>query len=264
KSNHVKSSASNDPTPAIMLDDSCIREKDLSCAATGKIKDINALPNLYAILNNEASKETPIKHVGVLSWFSELGNANNSFVIDVRLLQGSYEIFKDDNARNAFDYSLIIREQKLHREMTHKKMSDVEEEEERMHRKIMDDLYDENERKQKERARLLKEVNRMRGIQANKMNYTFYDYVNIRLKQQQKNIGGKSSTCEGLDKEKMLRVYWAKVGLDCNEKTLRKIFKTFGEVEDVVIIKSSTKKGSALVVMATKEGADIAVTGTLC
>nr|GEU46283.1 proteinaceous RNase P 2-like [Tanacetum cinerariifolium] len=73
-----------------------------------KIKDINALPSLYAILNNEgfdnvklsylkgywviintysiASNEKLIKHIGVLSWFSELGNANNSFVSDVRLV----------------------------------------------------------------------------------------------------------------------------------------------------------------------------------
>ncbi|GJS84936.1 DnaJ homolog subfamily C member 17 [Tanacetum coccineum] len=202
-------------------------------------------------------------------------------------LQASYEILKDDNARNAFDYNLIIQEKKLHREMTRKKMSDLKEEEERMHRKMMADLYDEKERKrkkmksdleeeyeryrrgtmsqeEKERARLLKEeVNRLRGMHANKTKYAYYDYV-IRLKQQQNNVGRKSSTGEGLDKKKILRVYWAKVGLDCNEKTLRKIFETFGEVEDVVINESSTKKGSALVVMATKEGADIAVTGTVC
>ncbi|GJS76418.1 RNA-directed DNA polymerase, eukaryota [Tanacetum coccineum] len=98
---HVKPTASADLTPAIVLDDSCILEKDLSCAAIGKIKDISALSNLYVILNDEgfgnvklsylrgfwvlidtgsiAYKEKLIKHVGVLSWFSELGPANNSF-----------------------------------------------------------------------------------------------------------------------------------------------------------------------------------------
>nr|GEW67993.1 hypothetical protein [Tanacetum cinerariifolium] len=64
KSNHVKSYASNDPTPAIMLDDSCIQEKDLSCAATGKIKDINALPNLYAILNNKGFDNVKLSYLG--------------------------------------------------------------------------------------------------------------------------------------------------------------------------------------------------------
>ncbi|GJV24669.1 hypothetical protein Tco_1377364 [Tanacetum coccineum] len=113
KTNHVKPSASIDPTPAIVLNESCIQEKNLSCIAIGKIIDINALPNLYAILNNEgfdnvklsylggywvliksfsiASKEKLIKHVGVLSWFSELGHANNSFVSDVRLVWISIE-----------------------------------------------------------------------------------------------------------------------------------------------------------------------------
>ncbi|GJV89200.1 RNA-directed DNA polymerase, eukaryota [Tanacetum coccineum] len=113
KSNHLNSSASKDSTPAIVLDDSCIQENDLSCAALGKIKDINALPNLYAILHNEGfadvklsylggywvlinscsltSKEKLIKHTGVLSWFSELGHANNLFVSDVRLVWTAIE-----------------------------------------------------------------------------------------------------------------------------------------------------------------------------
>ncbi|GJS22451.1 RNA-directed DNA polymerase, eukaryota [Tanacetum coccineum] len=113
KTNHVKPSASIDPTLAIVLNESCIQEKDLSCAAIGKIKDINALLNLYAILNNEGfdnvklsylggyrvliksfsitSKQKLIKHVGVLSWFSKLGHANNSFVSDVRLVWISIE-----------------------------------------------------------------------------------------------------------------------------------------------------------------------------
>nr|GEX13847.1 vacuolar protein sorting-associated protein 26B [Tanacetum cinerariifolium] len=56
KSNTTKSSVSAtvaDFKPVIVLDDSCILEKDLSCAAIGKIKDINDLSNLYVILNNE-------------------------------------------------------------------------------------------------------------------------------------------------------------------------------------------------------------------
>nr|GEW37116.1 RNA-directed DNA polymerase, eukaryota [Tanacetum cinerariifolium] len=108
KSNHPNPSVSQDPSPAIVLDDSCLSDNDLSCATFGKIKDINALPNLYVILNNEgfdnvklmylggywvliksnslASKEKLIKHAGVSFWFSELGHANNLFVSDVRLV----------------------------------------------------------------------------------------------------------------------------------------------------------------------------------
>ncbi|GJU71427.1 RNA-directed DNA polymerase, eukaryota, partial [Tanacetum coccineum] len=98
----------HDSSPAIALDDDCLSTNDLSCVAIGKIKDINALSNLSVILNDEgfddikisylggywvliqskscASKEKLINHAGVLNWFHELGNANNSFVSDIRLV----------------------------------------------------------------------------------------------------------------------------------------------------------------------------------
>ncbi|GJT25808.1 RNA-directed DNA polymerase, eukaryota [Tanacetum coccineum] len=109
-----------DSARTIFLDDECIMERDLSCAlmgkikdinalsnlyvilTMGKIKDINALSNLYVILTNEgfgnakltylggfwvlidvgslSSKEKFLKHVGVASWFIELLSATNSFV----------------------------------------------------------------------------------------------------------------------------------------------------------------------------------------
>ncbi|GJR34327.1 hypothetical protein Tco_1210011 [Tanacetum coccineum] len=86
KANNLTPYAFSNSSPAIVLDDSCILEKDLSCAVMGKIKDINARSNLYVILNNKAAKEKLIKHVGVSSWFSELCPANNSSVSDVRLV----------------------------------------------------------------------------------------------------------------------------------------------------------------------------------
>nr|GFA99072.1 RNA-directed DNA polymerase, eukaryota, nucleotide-binding alpha-beta plait domain protein [Tanacetum cinerariifolium] len=108
KSNHPNPSISQDPSPAIVLDDSCLSDNDPSCATIGKIKDINALPNLYVVLNNEgfdnvkltylggywvliksnslATKEKLIKHAGVSSWFSKVGHANNLFVSDVKLV----------------------------------------------------------------------------------------------------------------------------------------------------------------------------------
>ncbi|GKF76575.1 hypothetical protein Tco_0229045, partial [Tanacetum coccineum] len=39
--------------PAIVLDDPCIMEKDMSCSLMGNVKDINAISNLYAIIANE-------------------------------------------------------------------------------------------------------------------------------------------------------------------------------------------------------------------
>nr|GEU52221.1 hypothetical protein [Tanacetum cinerariifolium] len=72
-----------DSARTIVLDDECIMERDLSCALMGKIKDINALSNLYVILTNEG--------FGVASWFIELLPATNSFVSNVHLVWISVE-----------------------------------------------------------------------------------------------------------------------------------------------------------------------------
>nr|GEV32311.1 RNA-directed DNA polymerase, eukaryota [Tanacetum cinerariifolium] len=87
---------------AIVMDDSCIVDKDLSCSLMGKIKDINALSNIYVIFANEgfdnvnisylggfwilieacsvASKEKMLNHESLASWFFELCSADPSFV----------------------------------------------------------------------------------------------------------------------------------------------------------------------------------------
>jgi DnaJ family protein C protein 17 len=65
---------------------------------------------------------------------------------------------------------------------------------------------------------------------------------------------GMDTTGARVDKEKVLKVSWEKVGEDYTAEGLRELFSKFGEVDDVVI-KSSKKKGSALVVMATKDAA---------
>ncbi|GJZ17260.1 hypothetical protein Tco_0553383 [Tanacetum coccineum] len=99
-----------EPSPVIVLDDSCIIERDFSCSLMGKIKDINALSNLYIILANEGfekvklfylighwvlleitSKEMILNHVGVGSWFEVLKPACNSFVCEERLVWVSIE-----------------------------------------------------------------------------------------------------------------------------------------------------------------------------
>ncbi|GKB58783.1 RNA-directed DNA polymerase, eukaryota, nucleotide-binding alpha-beta plait domain protein [Tanacetum coccineum] len=93
--------------PTIVIDDSCIMDHDFSRSLMGKIKNINALTNLYFILAKEGfdkvklsylggywvliemdsvdAKEKIIKHVGVGSWFMELVQASNSFVCEERL-----------------------------------------------------------------------------------------------------------------------------------------------------------------------------------
>ncbi|GJV04803.1 RNA-directed DNA polymerase, eukaryota [Tanacetum coccineum] len=54
------------PSPAIVLDDDCLIERDYSCSIMGKIKDINAIPNLYLILSNEGFDNVKISHLGGL------------------------------------------------------------------------------------------------------------------------------------------------------------------------------------------------------
>ncbi|GJW48717.1 RNA-directed DNA polymerase, eukaryota [Tanacetum coccineum] len=113
KSNNFKPNHVIDSTHVIVLDDSCLFERDFSLSLMGKIKDINAMSNLYFILANEGfenvklsylggmwvllemdsieSKEKIIKHVGVGSWFYELRSACNSFVTDERVIWISVE-----------------------------------------------------------------------------------------------------------------------------------------------------------------------------
>ncbi|GJY98462.1 RNA-directed DNA polymerase, eukaryota [Tanacetum coccineum] len=58
KTGTVNPSLSTTSSPAIVLDDACLIERDFTCSLMGKIKDINAIANLYSILSNEG---LPIK-----------------------------------------------------------------------------------------------------------------------------------------------------------------------------------------------------------
>ncbi|GJX92388.1 RNA-directed DNA polymerase, eukaryota, nucleotide-binding alpha-beta plait domain protein [Tanacetum coccineum] len=95
-------------SPALVLDDSCVVERDLSCHVMGRVKDINSIPNLRILLakegfehvklsylgglwvlielDNEGSKQKFLDHVGVNSWFCTLLNAYNDFVSDERVV----------------------------------------------------------------------------------------------------------------------------------------------------------------------------------
>nr|GEX22680.1 RNA-directed DNA polymerase, eukaryota, reverse transcriptase zinc-binding domain protein [Tanacetum cinerariifolium] len=55
---------SSEHSPAIVLGESCVSEKDLSCYLVGKIKDINALSNLYVILANEGFNNISLTYLG--------------------------------------------------------------------------------------------------------------------------------------------------------------------------------------------------------
>ncbi|GKD81214.1 hypothetical protein Tco_1348053 [Tanacetum coccineum] len=63
-SGKVNPNIANDSSPAIVLDDSFLIERDFSCTLMGKIKDINSLSNLYVILGNEGFKKVKLSYLG--------------------------------------------------------------------------------------------------------------------------------------------------------------------------------------------------------
>ncbi|GJW69587.1 hypothetical protein Tco_0126504 [Tanacetum coccineum] len=91
---------------SLILDDSCILDRDSSLSLMGKVKDITAMPNLYVILEKEGIQKLSLTYLGGLwvlieekllnhtcvgSWFSSLKRACNSFVSDERLVWISLE-----------------------------------------------------------------------------------------------------------------------------------------------------------------------------
>nr|GEU99330.1 G-type lectin S-receptor-like serine/threonine-protein kinase LECRK1 [Tanacetum cinerariifolium] len=95
-------------SPAMVLDDSCLVERELSMYAMGKVKDFSSIPNLYFILNEEGFSNVKLSylggtwvlfefsktdtkvslknHTGVKSWFYVIQEACNDFVSDERIV----------------------------------------------------------------------------------------------------------------------------------------------------------------------------------
>ncbi|GFZ00498.1 DNAJ heat shock N-terminal domain-containing protein [Actinidia rufa] len=154
---------------------------------------------------------------------------------DILQLNASYEILKDEKARKLFDDLLRIRRDK----------QKAQEEEQIISMKLKE------------------EIARIRAMQANKVASA------TPTQRKEATVGGWESSMDGggsgLDKEKVLKVSWEKIGDDYSAQRLRELFEKFGKVEDVVIksSKRTLKRGSALVVMASKDAA-VAATGTVC
>lgn len=170
-------------------------------------------------------------------------------------LKTSYEVLKDEKARKLFDDLLRIQREKQHKKSQvdskrRKMMSDLEERERSAfspHPAAR--AYDEEERI----ARKLKEeIERIRARHAKKKSGFETPESGVDEKRKEDRSGTGASV--QLDKERMLKVSWEKIGEGYTAGRLRQVFSEFGEVEDVVI-RSTKKKCSALIVMATKDGA---------
>lgn len=94
--------------PAMVLDDSCVVQRDLNNFVMGEVKLFASIVNLRVLLSNEGfhnvnltylgglwvmfelhsaeTKDKFLKHVGVASWFSRLCNAQRDFVSKERIV----------------------------------------------------------------------------------------------------------------------------------------------------------------------------------
>ncbi|XP_027366498.1 dnaJ homolog subfamily C member 17 [Abrus precatorius] len=174
-------------------------------------------------------------------------------------LRTSYDILKDPKARKLFDDLLRVkRDRELrqsHRDGKRRKMvSDLEQRE--RDATAPDPSVKEREEEARIARQLKEEIARIRAMHAKKSPPPPSDAKKESAAATAATAGGGS-----VDQEKVLKVSWEKVGEDYSADMLRELFSKFGEVEDVVI-KGSKKRGSALVVMATKDGA-VAATGSV-
>lgn len=178
-------------------------------------------------------------------------NAHENFI----KLKSSYEILTDEKARKLFDDLLRVKRDQQRRfaqqdSKRRKMMSDLEDRERASF--AADPSVKAKEEEERIARKLKEEISRIRAMHANKGASTGTG-SGSGLNQEKGNSGGGGGGV-GLDKEKALKVSWEKVGEDYTAEKLRELFSRFGEVEDVVV-RSSKKKGSALVVMATKDAA---------
>ncbi|TQD72967.1 hypothetical protein C1H46_041504 [Malus baccata] len=176
-------------------------------------------------------------------------------------LMSSYEILKDEKARKLFDDLLRIKrdQQRRHLERDSKRQRMVSDLEARERSAFAPDAAARDRADEQRIARKLKEeIERIRKEHAKKGAAT-----DSAPKRETGGVGNGnvSGAKMGLDEEKMLKVSWENVGEGYTAERLRGLFSVFGEVEDIVI-RGKKKRGSALVVMATKDAA-VAATGTV-
>ena len=169
-------------------------------------------------------------------------------------LVSSFEILKDEAARKAFDDLLRARRERVLRESRHdaKRRKMATDLEERERTGVAGPGVDPVERARREEvqaaARLKEELARFRAAMLAKKTAPAPPPAG---KDKVKSEGGFD-----LDKERVLKVSWEKSSGEYSEAKLREVFSSFGEVEDVMLrSKGTRKKGSALVIMATKAAA---------
>lgn len=175
-------------------------------------------------------------------------NANITF----QRIKSSYEILSDQTGRAAFDALILAKLDRLRRtarvdSKRRKMMADLDERERAAEAPDPAEIA----RREEEKAakKFQQEVARIREMHAKKV----ADAAMMRGAAGEESAGTAMGG-EGLDKERILKVSWERVGEDYSVERLKELFGRFGGVEDVVIRgKGSKKRKSALVVMESKE-----------
>ncbi|XP_010493482.1 PREDICTED: dnaJ homolog subfamily C member 17-like [Camelina sativa] len=180
-------------------------------------------------------------------------------------LKTSYEVLKDEKARKLFDDLLRIQREKQQKKTQvdfkrRKLMSDLEGRE-RSAFSPPDSAARPHDEEERIARKLKEEIERIRARHAKKKSGFETQESGVNEKKKEERSGAGVSGVQ-LDKERMLKVSWETIGQGYTAGRLTQVFSEFGKVEDVVI-RSTKKKCSALIVMATKDGA-VAATRTLC
>ncbi|KAJ8565770.1 hypothetical protein K7X08_008346 [Anisodus acutangulus] len=174
--------------------------------------------------------------------------------LNFQKLKTSYEILKDEKARKLFDDLLRVKREKIQRQShqdskRRKMMSDLDARERAAFSPDASVLAREEE--ERIARKLKEEIARIRAMHSKKVSTAPDPSQKEAHARAKESTEGKGSS---VDKEKVLKVSWEKISEDYTAQKLTELFSEFGEVEDVVI-KSSKKKGSALVVMSSKDAA---------
>ncbi|GJZ43946.1 RNA-directed DNA polymerase, eukaryota, reverse transcriptase zinc-binding domain protein [Tanacetum coccineum] len=96
-----------DNNPTMVIDDDCVNQEDYMCCLNGKVKDFGSLSNMKIVLGNEGFNDIEIRYLGGLwvmivfksvevkekfksnvgtgSWFSQLIQTSNDFIVDGRV-----------------------------------------------------------------------------------------------------------------------------------------------------------------------------------
>ncbi|KAK1369074.1 J domain-containing protein [Heracleum sosnowskyi] len=199
-------------------------------------------------------------------------NAHKKF----QKLQNSYDILKDKSSRQVYDDRVRFEHEKVLRDFMRKKMMAdlrkkemeeklVREEEERRRREMMEEMRRKQEiaerkarrEERRKRRKIMAEMRMREELEEERRRLEMVEYL------KRKEVAERQARDEihkflkdgqfGLDRGKVLKVSWDGIGEEYSVPRLRELFEVFGEVRYVLMRSCKINKGSAFIVMASKD-----------